>query len=265
MICFVERITSDHTKLLAKEEDRNHQLQSACKSVEELRHQLEISKKEIDQYVAKLGDFERNIAQYREERNRAYDERDHLHTFSESLRNKLEDVTQDRKFLQEKLKTAIDEKCKAVLHSDSVNAKETELEIRERQMESEMNLLRSKAESLTESLNKALADNHTFRQNVTQQRMQLESDLLRVTKEREFSQKEIEMLTQRSDGHEQQSKELIEKLHASHIDLAKRTEYFELELESQRKLADLYKSSEDENKAMISELSEGMCSVLCVC
>lgn len=253
-----ERISSEHRKLLAKEEDRNHQLQSACKSVEELRQQLEISKKEIAQYVMKLGDFERNMTQYREERNRAYDERDHLHTLSESLRNKLADVTQDRKFLQDKLNTAIDEKCKAVLHSDSVNAKETELERRERHIESEMNLLRTKCESLTESLNKSLGENHTFRQSVTQQRMQLEGDLLRVTKERELAQKEIEMLTQRSDEHEQQSKELIEKLHASQIDSAKRTERFEMELESQRKLADLYKASADDDKTMISELNEGM-------
>lgn len=243
---------------MAKEDDRNLQLQSACKNVDELRQQVENSQKEIAQYVAKITEFEKQITQYRDERNRAYDERDHLLTLRQSLQNKLDFVTNDRKILNEKLTIAINEKNKAIVHKEDVCAKELELERRERHMESDMRLLRERVECSSNSLNKALAETHAQRQQSSQERMQLEANLARVSKERELAQKDIEMLTNQNVEHEQQIKELVEKLQATHNSMAKQTESFELELASQKNLAHLYQQAEGDSKAMIDELSEGI-------
>lgn len=219
---------------------------------------MEKTKADFQRISEQSTEYEQQMLTYRKERNNAFDERDQLLKTVDGQNLKLDRLQSDVQTLEEQLKAAIQAKNKAIVDYQEIQSKELSLDYKEKWMEKERTMLNSKIASLTDILNKNMAELQSIRQENTLNKMQLETDLQQRIDELKIKDGQLSHLTETNQSLVTQAEELSRKLKEQHDASTKMMLDYKKELETQTRLADLYKASSDDNTSYINELKSGI-------
>ncbi|XP_071454346.1 nucleoprotein TPR isoform X2 [Hetaerina americana] len=166
----------------------------------------------------------------------------------------IERLNADNKSLSDQLLAASAAKCEALAHADQIEAKESELLSREKRLEQEHQILNNRIHDLTAAVNSHSTDLANARREYTTRQISLETQLTEVTQKLQVAEETVETLRKSCKEHSTKAENLAQRLRESRDSEIKMQEAFELELNAQTRLADLYQKSSESAEAKSTEL-----------
>ncbi|XP_037913909.1 nucleoprotein TPR isoform X2 [Hermetia illucens] len=240
--------------LTSKIQDYEAKLEASQQNVNELREQLDNSRQEVSRLVETTKKYEAEAAECRREKNNAIDERDSLMKMVERRAAEVERFQSDLKAYESQLQTAINAKCEAVAKMDEIKSKEVSLDYKEKRMEQEKAMLTNQIRSLSEDLNRNIAELQTIRRDNTMKNLELQTKLTEKTEELKIANSTISHLNETVSSLTIKAEDLAAKMLAQSEESTKMMEYYKKELQAKEKLADLYKNTSEDSVAQTNEL-----------
>ncbi|XP_017477358.1 PREDICTED: nucleoprotein TPR isoform X2 [Rhagoletis zephyria] len=242
-------------ELQATVQDYELKLESQNKNVEELRSQLDSVSSERVQLLEQCRNHEMDMVALRSERNSVAEERDSLLKLIERQKSELDRLQEEIHSYQQQLKNAITSKCEAIARVDEIESQKVALDFKERRMEQERTMLHNQIRTLTDDLNRNIAELQSIRRDNTMQGMHLEARLAEKTEELKIVQTQCTQYKETIDRLTQNIQDLSTKLLNQNEEANKMMDFYKKELEAKTKLAELYKSNCEDTDVERNELS----------
>jgi nucleoprotein TPR len=246
------------SELTLKFQDESAKLTLSEQSVTELRDLLQNSKDQLHKTQETLSRYEVETAEYRKERNNVLDERDSLLKICDRRNIEVERLQSDVSTLENQLRAAINAKCESIARLDEILSKEASIDFKEKRFEQERTMLQNQIQSLTDDLNRNINELQNARREYNMKTMTIETKLQQKTEELNIANSQIAHLQETNASLIAKTEELSGKLLAQNEDTRKMMEHYKKELQSQSKLADLYKDTSDDCTKQVAELASAV-------
>ncbi|XP_053606301.1 nucleoprotein TPR [Plodia interpunctella] len=252
--------TSEATilELTAKYDDAAQKLLAADESITDLSKQVETLNADLEKARDKIGRLENEIISLKSSRDAAIDERNDLTRILQRRDAEIERLTANETSISQQLRSAIDAKCEALALNDEIQSKELSLQYREKRIEQERVLLNSQISGLTEEVNRLTSELQTSRLNSTSRLVNLETQLAEKVEELAVAKDTITQLNEVKKNLNNRAESLTQRLMDQRELENKITENYKKELDAKSKLADLFKTMNDDAEAKTQELTEGI-------
>lgn len=232
-------------------------LEAATSTITELENQLSNTVSETTKLRETCNRLEKEVSDFRHQRNLAVDERDGLSKMLERRSGEIERTQSDLVTLTKQLEVAVAAKCEALAKSEEVAALKMTLEYKEKRIEQERNLLNQQMETLTEELRNKTDELLNMRRDNTTRCFQLETKLTEKMQELKLATDTVKTLTDTNGNLIAKIEEINKKL-LDEKDVALKTqEAFQHEMDAQKKLASLYKEMGLEKTELSEKLTQG--------
>ncbi|XP_054741283.1 nucleoprotein TPR [Anastrepha obliqua] len=242
-------------ELQALIQDYELKLESQNKNVAELRAQLDSVSSERVQLLEQSKNHEVEMLALRTERNAVAEERDSFLKLIERQKSELDRLQEEIHSYQQQLKNAITAKCEAIAKVDEIESQKVALDFKERRMEQERTMLHNQIRTLTDDLNRNIAELQSIRRDNTMQGMHLEARLAEKTEELKIAQSQCTQYKETIERLSQNVQDLSTKLLNQNEEANKMMDFYKKELEAKSKLAELYKSNCEDTDVERNELS----------
>ncbi|XP_050351441.1 nucleoprotein TPR-like isoform X4 [Nymphalis io] len=239
-------------------EDAAKKLLAAEETIEQLEKQVESLNNELKQAQDKICRLENEVITFKSSRDSAVDERNDLTRILQRRDAEIERLTATETSLSQQLRAAIDSKCEALALNDEIQNKELTLQYREKRLEQERVLLNSQITALSEEVNRLTSELQTMRLNNTSRLVSLETQLTEKLEELNVANETIEQLNEIRKNLNNRAENLTQRLMEQREIENKMSENYKKELDAKTKLADLFKTMNDDAEAKTSELTEGI-------
>lgn len=220
--------------------------------------QVETLNAELERARDNIGRLENVIISIKSARDAAVDERNDLTRILQRRDTEIERLTAAEASHSQQLRAAIDSKCEALALNDEIQSKELSLQYREKRIEKERTLLNSQIAGLTEEVNRLTSELQTVRLNNTSRLINLETQLTEKTEELNAATETITQLNEVKKNLNSRAENLTQRLMEQREIENKMTENYKKELDAKTKLADLFKTMNDDAEAKTQELTEGI-------
>lgn len=199
--------------------------------------------------------YESEMFECRREKNAAVEERDSLLKQVERRNIEVERLQNDIVALERQLQAASRTKCEALAKVHEIESKEVTLDFKEKLMEQDKQILQHQIQSLTEDLNRSVAELQTIRRDHTLTKIQLETQITEKTEELRINRGSVAHLEETAASLQTKAEELTAKLHSQTEEAAKILNHYKKELQSKTKLVDMMREAKQENEQQINEMS----------
>lgn len=241
----------------AKEEN-DVRLEKSEQNVAELRKQLDEVRGDVNKFQQSVTKLEAENIEFKRQRDNYLNERDALQSSLESKTAEIERLRGDVRELEKQLKAAIEAKYDAITKYDEIRGKEATLEYKERRMEQDKNILQSQLQSLTETYNSNLEELMAIRREKQFSRLDLETKLNERIEELNIANGSIAHLQERNQELMNRIEELTLKRKEEADEAVKMIDCYKNELLAKSKLADIYKSENEDTKNHVGELTRAV-------
>lgn len=233
-------------------------MRTADESVSELTKQVETLNAELEKARNKIFQLENENISFKSARDAAVDElNDQIRTI-ERRNSEIATLTDAVAQLHQELQAAINKKCEALALSDENKSKEISLEQREKRFEQERVVLNSQIAGLTEEVNRLTNELQTQRLTNTSKLVGLETQVTQTTQGLNAANETIQQLNEVNSNLNKRIENLMQRLAEQREIENKMTENYRKELDAKTKLADLFKSMNDDSEAKAAELTDGI-------
>lgn len=202
--------------------------------------------------------METDVEDFRRQRNSAVDERDGLSEMLERRNTELERLRRDLSDLTQQLEKAINEKCEALCLTNEIQNKEITLKFKEQHMDQERNLLKNQIHSLNEELSRCNEELQTIRFSQSNRILSLESQLQEKSEALTIAEDNITFLNETKRTLTNKNEQLTQKLLDQHEMEESMCQNYKKEIDSKVKLAELYKSMQDDAESKTEEVTNGI-------
>lgn len=254
----ISTLESTLLEATAKYEDTARKLATADETITELEKQVVTLNSELERAREKIGRLENEIVSMKSARDAAVDERNDLTRILQRRDTEIERLTASEVAHSQQLRAAIDSKCEALTLNDEIQSKELALQYREKRIEQERTLLNSQIAGLTEEVNRLTSELQTVRLNNTSRLVNLETQLAEKVEELNAANETINQLNEVKKNLNSRAENLTQRLMDQREIEQKMTDNYKKELEAKTKLADLFKTMNDDAEAKTQELTEGI-------
>ncbi|KAI4471104.1 nucleoprotein tpr-related [Holotrichia oblita] len=238
-------------------EQFKNKLEAATSTINELESQLSNTVSETTKLRETCNRLEKEVSDFRHQRNLAVDERDEFSKMLERRNAEIERTQSDLLAVTKQFEAAVSAKCEALAKSEEVAALKMTLEYKEKRIEQERNLLNQQMETLTEELRNKTDELMNMRRDNTTRCFQLETKLTEKLQELKLATDTVKTLTDTNNNLLVKIEEFNKKL-VEEKDIAVKTqEAFQHEMDAQKKLASLYKDMSQEKTDLAEKLTEG--------
>ncbi|CAH2091137.1 unnamed protein product [Euphydryas editha] len=255
------KITTAETTILeykTKYEETAQKLVVAEETIEQLEKQVGSLNSELEKAREKICRLENEVITYKSSRDAAVDERNDLTRILQRRDAEIERLTAAETSLSQQLRAAIDSKCEALALNDEIQNKELSLQYREKRLDQERVLLNSQITALSEEVNRLTSELQTVRLNNTSRLVSLETQLTEKIEELKVANETIEQLNEIKKNLNNRAENLTQRLMEQREIENKMSENYKKELDAKTKLADLFKTMNDDAEAKTTELTEGI-------
>lgn len=230
----------------------------AEETIEQLEKQVGSLNNELEKAREKICRLENEVITYKSSRDAAVDERNDLTRILQRRDAEIERLTAAETSLSQQLRAAIDSKCEALALNDEIQNKELSLQYREKRLDQERVLLNSQITALSEEVNRLTSELQTVRLNNTSRLVSLETQLTEKIEELNVANETIEQLNEIKKNLNSRVESLTQRLMEQREIENKMSENYKKELDAKSKLADLFKTMNDDSEAKTTELTEGI-------
>lgn len=245
-------------ELTTKNEDNEVKLDKSTQNVSELRKQLDEVRNEVSRFQKSITKLETENIECKRQRDNLINERDALQSNLESRTAEIERLKGDVRELEKQLKAAINAKYDAIAKYDEIQSKEASLEYKERRMEQDKTILTSQLQSLTETYQSNLEELMAIRREKQFTRLDLEAKLNERVEELNIANSTIAHLQESNQSLQTRLEELFSKRKEEADESMKMIDCYKNELLAKSKLADIYKSDNEDNKRHLSDLTNAV-------
>lgn len=244
--------------MTTKNEDNEVKLDKSTQNVSELRKQLDEVRNEVSRFQKSITKLETENIECKRQRDNLINERDALQSNLESRTAEIERLKGDVRELEKQLKAAINAKYDAIAKYDEIQSKEASLEYKERRMEQDKTILTSQLQSLTETYQSNLEELMAIRREKQFTRLDLEAKLNERVEELNIANSTIAHLQESNQSLQTRLEELFSKRKEEADESMKMIDCYKNELLAKSKLADIYKSDNEDNKRHLSDLTNAV-------
>lgn len=227
-------------------------------TVTDLQTQLGTNLSELATVRTQCTDLEVEAAKMRHERHLAVDERDAATAMVARKDGEVARLQQDMKVMQDQLQREIEVRCEAQTQLGDLESKLLQLEYREKRVEQERTLFNTQVAALEEQLTARTNELMAMRRDTSSRCVILETHLTTL-------QDEHRVLQQHHTAIQEQHDELLQRYtqtQKEHCDdkhnAQQRLDAFQLEMDAQRKLADLYRIDAEAKGKHVEELERAL-------
>ncbi|XP_038223270.1 nucleoprotein TPR-like [Zerene cesonia] len=246
------------TETALKYEDAAKKLLVAEETISEYEKQVKTLNTEVEKYREKVFRLENEIISLKSARDAAIDERNDLTRILERRDTEIERLTANEASISQQLRAAIDSKCEALALNDDIQSKELSLQYREKRLDQERVLLNSQINILNEEVDRLTSELQTVRLNNTSRVVNLETQLAEKVEELNVANDQIAQLNEVKKNLNNRVESLTQRLMEQRELENKIADGYKKELEAKTKLADLFKTMNDDAEAKTQELTEGI-------
>ncbi|XP_014243123.1 nucleoprotein TPR [Cimex lectularius] len=263
--CFVSTKISQEEKIKDLEEqvknvkqerdDYKIKLDALTTQFDETSKRLAVTNVQVNKLREEVQRLEKSVETVRHERDEAVDEKQIASNALERREMELDRLRDSVTALNADLRVAVAARCEAVSQAEDVQAKQLELEFKEKRFESERTLLNQQIIQLTADLGRANDELMKQRREATTSMIALQTKITEKEEELKISKDQFSKLQEINSDMMDRLEELGNKLKTQVEKENAIITNFESEVKSQTKLADLYKERLEESENRSVELS----------
>ncbi|XP_022906241.2 nucleoprotein TPR [Onthophagus taurus] len=253
----LSEITTELETLKTENNDVKIKLEAATATISELENQLSQTVSENNKLQEAFNRVEKEMSDYRHQRNLAVDDRDELQKMIDRRVNEINRLQTDFNMLTKQLEAAIAAKCEAVNRAEEVESLKLTLDYKEKRIEQEKTLLNGQMDVLTEELREKTEELLSLRRDNTSRVVQLEAKLSEKIQELKLTNDSVQVLTERNQVLIQKIEEMNKKSLEEKEVAAKAVQAYQHEMDAQKKLVVLYQEMAQEKSELTEKLTNG--------
>ncbi|XP_063612017.1 nucleoprotein TPR-like, partial [Penaeus indicus] len=225
---------------------------------EELEQRLNQSDTEVQNAKARINALSREIQHSHSEQENASTQSAAMAGSLESRNKRIQELQEQVEKLEEQLTVVTRAKCEAVIRAEEAGSRELHLQYKEKRLEQERSLLTRQVDRLQQQLEQRVEESVSQRREHSTTILRLQTDLNHKLEELRVEREENERTQKGLEEKSQRIEELLSALNASRESEMKLDETYRQELVAQKKLADIYQASCQDEKERCTELEKAV-------